>query len=58
MKISEIVLETASAGSTGAGSIAAVNIPIGGMRKRPDPSIYSKSKVKKKKKSKTSAKTK
>ena len=52
MLIKDIIIETASAGSTGAGSIAAVNIPIGGMQKRPDPSIYSKSKVKKKKKSK------
>ena len=53
MLIKDIIIETASAGSTGAGSIAAVNIPLGGMQKRPDPSIYSKSKVKKKKKSKT-----
>ena len=46
MKISEIVLETASAGSTGAGSVAAVNVPLGGMRKRPNPSIYAKKKTK------------
>ena len=58
MLIKDIIIETASAGSTGAGSIAAVNIPLRGMQKRPDPSSYSKSKVKKKKKSKTSAKTK
>jgi len=49
MKIRDIVTETASAGATGAGSVAAVNSVIGGMIKRPDPSIYSKKKKKVKK---------
>lgn len=54
MKISEIVVETASAGATGSGSIAAVNVPLGKVIKRPNPSIYSygiKTKKSKKKKS-------
>mgnify|MGYP003627282813 FL=1 len=49
MKIRDIVTETASAGATGAGSVAAVNSVIGGIIKRPDPSIYSKKKKKVKK---------
>ncbi len=51
MKIAEIIIETASAGSTGAGSVAAVNIPLGSLIKRPNPSIYATAtkKVKKKK---------
>ena len=47
MLIKDIINETASAGSTGAGSVAAVNTPIGGIIKRPNPSIYSKKKKKK-----------
>ena len=46
MKIRDIVTETASAGATGAGSVAAVNSVVGSMIKRPDPSIYSKKKKK------------
>ena len=45
MKISEIVLET-----TSAGGIATVAQPMGKMIKRPNPSIYSTSKKTKKKK--------
>ena len=53
MKINEIVSENASAGATGAGSVATVNAPIGGMIKRPNPSVYAISKPKLKKKKKT-----
>ena len=47
MLIKDIIKETASAGSTGSGSIAAVNTPLGGIIKRPNPSIYNKKKKKK-----------
>jgi hypothetical protein len=46
MKISEIITETVS------GGIATVAAPMGAMIKRPNPSIYAKSK---KKKSKTTS---
>ena len=42
MLIKDIIKETASAGSTGSGSIAAVNTPLGSIIKRPNPSIYNK----------------
>ena len=47
MLIKDIIKETASAGSTGSGSIAAVNTPLGDIIKRPNPSIYNKKKKKK-----------
>ena len=50
MKISEIVLET-----TSAGGIATVAQPMGKMIKRPNPSIYSTSKKTKKKTKKKKA---
>lgn len=46
MLIKDIINETT------AGGIASVAMPIGKMIKRPNPSIYSKTKVKKKTKSK------
>ena len=55
MKIRDIVTETASAGATGAGSVAAVSSVIGGIIKRPDPSIYAKKKKTKKVKSNESS---
>jgi len=42
MKISEIISET-----TSAGAIATVATPVGGMQKRPNPSVFSKKKKKK-----------
>ncbi len=44
MKIHEIILESASAGATGSGSIATVNAGMGSVIKRPNPSIYGKKK--------------
>jgi hypothetical protein len=44
MRISEIIIET-----TSAGAIATVAQPMGKMIKRPNPSIYATSKTKKKK---------
>jgi hypothetical protein len=43
MKISDIIIETT------AGSIATVAMPMGGMRKRPNPSVFAKTKKTKKK---------
>lgn len=43
MLIKDVINETT------AGGIASVAMPMGSMIKRPDPSIYSKTKVKKKK---------
>ena len=43
MKINEIISET-----TSAGGVATVVQPLGGMIKRPDPSVYGKTKKKKK----------
>ena len=48
MRISEIIIET-----TSAGGIATVAQPMGKMIKRPDPSIYTTSKIKKAKKKKS-----
>ena len=48
MKINDIINETASAGSTGAGSVATVNAPLGGMIKRSNPSIYTSKPIKSK----------
>ena len=52
MLIKDVINETS------AGAIASVAMPMGKMIKRPDPSVFSKSKTKKKKKKKTSDKTK
>ena len=40
MKISDIITETT------AGSVATVAVPLGGMRKRPNPSVFAKKKKK------------
>ena len=50
MLIRDVINETT------AGAIASVAIPMGSMIKRPNPSVFSKSKVKKKKKKKQSVK--
>lgn len=49
MKIHDIITET-----TSAGSIATVVAPLGGMIKRPSPSIYKSKKKKVKKKNESS----
>ena len=41
MKISDIITETT------AGAVATVAVPLGGMRKRPNPSVFNKAKKKK-----------
>jgi len=41
MKISDIITETT------AGAVATVAVPLGGMRKRPNPSVFAKKKKKK-----------
>ena len=48
MLIKDVINETS------AGAVASVVMPIGKMIKRPNPSVFSKSKVKKKKKKKQS----
>jgi hypothetical protein len=50
MLIKDVINETT------AGAIASVAMPMGKMIKRPNPSVFSKSKVKKKKKKKQSVK--
>lgn len=46
----DTVEETCSAGASGAGGIASMATPIGGMQKRNNPSIYTPKKIKKKNK--------